>query len=478
MSLLGGLGGGFRDLGITFGLLDALDDTDGNGLSHVTDGESTKRLVVGESLDAHWLGWDQSDHGGISGLDHLGVLFQNLTRSTIDLLLHLGELAGNVSGVAIQHWLVSSVDLSRVVQDDDLGEERFGFLGGIVLAVGGDHSSFDVLDGDVLDVESNIVSGDGLLNGSVMHFDGFYFSGDSSWGEGDDHTGLDDSGLDTSHGNSSNTSDLVDILKGKSESFVLWSFRLCDGVHGFEKGLSGVFSVFSFDIPSLVPGHVGRWLDHVVTVPSGDGDEGNSLGVVSNFLDVRFNFFLDFSESRLGVWWLGVVDFVDTNDHLFDTQGVRQQSVFSGLSVLGDTGLEFTSGRGDDQNGAIGLRGSGDHVLDEITMSGGINNGDVVLLGREVHQLDVDGDTSFTLGLQFVQNPGVLEGTFSHFLGLLLELFDGSFVDTSAFVDHVSGGRGFAGVDMTDDNNVDVELVLAFGTSFFFGTHFDLFLFC
>ena len=104
-----------------------------------------------------------------------------------------------------------------------LGEERFGFLGGIVLAVRGDHSSFDVLDGDVLDVESNIVSGDGFIDGSVMHFDGFYFSGDSSWGEGDDHTGLDASGLDTSHWNSSNTSDLVDVLKlkGKSESFVL-----------------------------------------------------------------------------------------------------------------------------------------------------------------------------------------------------------------------------------------------------------------
>ena len=120
MSLLGGLGGGFCDLSITIGLIDGLDDTDSNGLSHVTDGESTKRLVVGESLDAHGLGWDQSDHGGISGLHHLGGLFQNLTRSTIDLLLQLGELAGNVSGVAIQHWLVSSVDLSRVVQDDDL----------------------------------------------------------------------------------------------------------------------------------------------------------------------------------------------------------------------------------------------------------------------------------------------------------------------------------------------------------------------
>ena len=32
----------------------------------------------------------------------------------------------------------------------------------------------------------------------------------------------------------------------------------------------------------LVPGHVGGSLNHVVAVPSGDGDEGNSGGVVAN----------------------------------------------------------------------------------------------------------------------------------------------------------------------------------------------------
>lgn len=33
-----------------------LDDTDSDGLSHVTDGESTKRRVVGEGLNAKRLG--------------------------------------------------------------------------------------------------------------------------------------------------------------------------------------------------------------------------------------------------------------------------------------------------------------------------------------------------------------------------------------------------------------------------------------
>ena len=60
------------------------------------------------------------------------------------------------------------------------------------------------------------------------------------------------------------------------------------------------------------------------------------------------------------------------------------------------------------------LGGTSNHVLDEITMSGGIDDGDVELSGLELPQSNIDGDTTFTLGLEFVQNPGVLEGAFAH----------------------------------------------------------------
>ena len=49
------LGGGFGDLTGGLSLFDTLDDTNGNGLSHVTDGESTEWWVLGEGFDAHWL---------------------------------------------------------------------------------------------------------------------------------------------------------------------------------------------------------------------------------------------------------------------------------------------------------------------------------------------------------------------------------------------------------------------------------------
>ena len=65
----------------------------------------------------------------------------------------------------------------------------------------------------------------------------------------------------------------------------------------------------------------------------------------------------------------------------------------------------------------------------------------------ELPQGNVDGDTAFSLGLQFVQHPCVLEGSLAHFLCFLLELLDGSLVNSTALVDQMTGGGRLAGVD-------------------------------
>ena len=107
------------------------------------------------------------------------------------------------------------------------------------------------------------------------------------------------------------------------------------------------------------------------------------------------------------------------------------------------------------------LRCTSDHVLDEVTMSGGINDGDIVLGSLELPESDIDGDTSLTLGLELVKNPSVLESTLTHLVGLLLELLDGSLVDTTALVDQVTGRGGLAGVDVTNDDQTDVLLIFS-----------------
>merc|ERR1711976_596623 len=463
--LLVGLHGGLGNLSTgTIALLDGLDDSDGNGLSHISDGESSKWGVVGEWLDAHWLGWQHLDDGGVTRLDLGWVVLNLLTRSSIDLLDHLVESASDVRGVAIENWGVTLLDFTWVVQDDDLSVEALALGGWVVLAVGAHITSSDVLDGDVLDVEADVVAWYTLWDLGVVHFDGLDLSGDVGWREFDDHTGLDDTGLDSTDWHSSNTTDLVDVLEWESESLVGWSDWLVDGVERLEEGLTSLLAAgLGLLVPALVPRHVGGCLDHVVSVPARNRHKSNGLRVVTDLLDVVADLLHDLLVSVLRVLWLGVVHLVDADDELLDTKGEGEKSVLSGLTVLGDTGLELTDTGGDDEHGAIGLRGTGNHVLDEITVAWGVDDGDLVLVGLELPEGDIDGDTSLSLGLQLVQHPSVLEGAFAHLGGFLLELLDGSLVDTTAFVDQVTGGGGLTGVDVADDDNVDVCFCLSHG---------------
>lgn len=369
---LGGLLGSLGDLaGTLVGLDDRLDDTDSDGLTHVTDGETTERGVLSESLNAHGLGGNHLDDSGITRLDELGAGLGRLSGTAVNLLEELSELASNVGSVAVKNGSVTSTDLTGVVKDDDLGVEGLGTLGGVVLGVTGNVATTDLLDGDVLDVEADVVTRDTLSKLLVVHLDGLDLSGHTSGGEGDDHTGLDDTGLNTTDRDRANTANLVDILEGKTEGLVGGTDGVVDGVNGLEKGLASGLGL-GLLLPALVPGAVGGGVNHVVTVETGDGHEGNVLGVVADLLDEGGGLLDDLLETVLGP--LGGVHLVDGDDELLDTEGVGKQGVLTSLSILGDTGLELTSTGGNDENGAVSLRGTSDHVLDEITVTGGVDD--------------------------------------------------------------------------------------------------------
>jgi len=457
VGLLCGLGlASFDDLGSG-----GLDDTNSDGLPHVTDSKSSKWRIVSEGFNTHGLAWGQEDDGGISRLDELGVVLGRFTSTTINLLLDLSKLASNVSCVAIEDRAVTIADLTRVVKNNDLSSEVSDSRGWLVLGVRGDVASLDVLDRDVLDVEANVVSRDSLRERLVVHLDRLNLSGQLVGGEGDDDTRLDDTSLNTTHGHCSNTSNFVDILEGQPEGLVSGSGGGNDGVEGLEESGSVGLALLTLNIPSLVPVHVSGGVDHVVAMPSRDGHEGHSGGIVSDLLDEASNLFLDLLEPSLGVWRLSGVHLVDSDNQLLDTKCVGEQSVLSGLTVLGDTGLELTSTGGNDEHTTISLRCSCDHVLDEVTMSRSINDCDVVFGSLELPEGNVDGDTTLTLGLQFVHDPRILEGTLSGLLGFLLELLNGSFVDSTALVDQVTGSGRLSRVDVADDDNVNMCLFLS-----------------
>merc|ERR1719273_2350050 len=232
VGLLGGLGG------LAGNLLGGggLDDTDSNSLPHVPNGEPSKGRVVGEGLHAHGLAGEQLHDGSVSRLNELGRILSGLAGTPVNLLKDLGELASNVGGVAVEHWRVAVGHLAGVVQHDDLGGEVGDASGGLVLGVGGDVASLDVLDRHVLDVEANVVAGHSLGQRLVVHLDGLDLSGEVDRGEGDNHAGLDHSSLHTTDGHCANASNFVDILEGQPEGLVGGPAGGNDGVKSLKKG--------------------------------------------------------------------------------------------------------------------------------------------------------------------------------------------------------------------------------------------------
>ncbi len=149
-------------------------------------------------------------------------------------------------------------------------------------------------------------------------------------------------------------------------------------------------------------------------MPARDGDEGHGSRVVADLLDEVADLLLDLLEASLAVGGLSGVHLVDSHDELLHAKGVGEEGVLASLAVLGNASLELTSTGSDDEHAAVGLGGASDHVLDEITMTRGINDGDVVLGSLELPEGDIDGDTTLTLGLELVEHPGVLERALAH----------------------------------------------------------------
>lgn len=378
---------------------------------------------------------------------NLGFFFLRLTSSSVDLIVDSFELTSNVSSVAIQNGGVTSLDLTGVIHDDNLRVERSSFFSGVVLGIGSDITSSDILDGDTLNVETDVVTRDGFGELFVMHFDGLAFSDDLVGGELNGHTGLDDTSFNSTDGDCTDTTDLVDVLEGKSEGFVDGSLGSFEGIESFNED------------GSLVPGGVGGSFQHVVTIETRNGDEGDGVGLVTNLLQVVGQFLLDFVVSFFREVDGLFVHLVEADDHLLDTQSERQKSVFSGLTILGDTSFEFTLGGSNHKNSNISLGGTSNHILDEISVTGSINNGEVVFSGFELPEGNIDGNTSFSFSFKLVQNPSVLERTLTLFSGFLFELFDDSLIDTTALVDQVTGSGRFTRIDVTDNDQVNVNLI-------------------
>jgi len=82
----------------------------------------------------------------LSGLDELGEFFKDLTSSSVNGRKNFFEFDGNVGSVAIQYGAISVLDLSWMVQDNNLSQEVLTFSCRVVLGVRAYITSFNVLD--------------------------------------------------------------------------------------------------------------------------------------------------------------------------------------------------------------------------------------------------------------------------------------------------------------------------------------------
>ena len=112
----------------------------------------------------------------------------------------------------------------------------------------------------VLDVETDVVTGDTLLELLVVHLDGLDFSGHVGRSEGDDHAGLDDTSLNTTDGHRTDTANLVNILERKTEGLVGGTDGGLDGIDGIEEGLALDDTSLGLLGPALVPRHAANFI--------------------------------------------------------------------------------------------------------------------------------------------------------------------------------------------------------------------------
>ena len=208
---------------------------------------------------------------------------------------------------------------------------------------------------------------------------------------------------------------------------------------------------------SAVPGAVRGLLEDVVAVEAGRGDEGDAVELTAEarHLEEVGHLGLGGVVLLFGPVDTGDVHLVDVDDDFLHTEHASQERVFLGL------GVDTVVGRAERHSG-VGLGGAGDHVLHEVTVTGSVDDGPVVLGGEELLVRDVDGDSTLALFLEAVHHVGETETGLALLSGELLVLLDDVSFNVTGVKKETTNGRRLSVVDVTNENDVTVRLALVF----------------
>uniref|UniRef100_A0AC11D8R5 Uncharacterized protein n=1 Tax=Ovis aries TaxID=9940 RepID=A0AC11D8R5_SHEEP len=172
-----------------------------------------------------------------------------------------------------------------MVQNNHLSCEASSFHEWIIFAVTSHIATTDIFDRHILDIEAHIVPRKGFTQCFMVHFYRLHFSCYTDWSKGDHHARFENISLHTTHRDSTNTTNFIDILERQTQGFVSWASWWQDAIQSFKQGGSTGIAILKGDFPSLEPWHISTWLQHVVTIPARNWHKCYCVGVAANFLN-------------------------------------------------------------------------------------------------------------------------------------------------------------------------------------------------
>src|SRR5699024_133161 len=387
--------------------LEDLGDLAGaDGAAALADGEA-QALVHGDrldELDAHL--------GVVARHDHLGALRE-------------GHDAGHVRGTEVELRTVV-VEERRVTATLVLGQDvRLALEAGVrrVRArLDDDLAALDVLALEATDQQTDVVAGLAVVEQLTEHLDardgglgGLVLDAD----ELDILVHVDLATLDTARDDGAAAGDREDVLDRHEEGLVRLTLRVRDG------RVAGLHEVDDGVDPLLLA---------LERLERRDGDDRGLLVEVLRSQQLP-HLHLDELEDLLVV---DHVALVQRDEDVRDADLAREQHVLAGLRHRAVGGRH-------DEDRAVHLGGTGDHVLDVVGVPRGVDVRVVALVRLVLDVGDVDRDaTSLLLRrlVDLVEREGVVELG----IGFRQNLGDGR------------GGGGLAVVDVTDGANVYVRL--------------------
>src|SRR4051812_30812475 len=342
-------------------LVDLDDATGADGPATLTDGEP-EALLHGDGLDQL-----HRHLGVVAGHDHLGAGRQRHdARHVRRPEVELGTVV--VEERRVTATLVLREDVDRTLEVGVRGD-RAGLHDDLaalhVLALDAAEEQTDVVTGLALveQLAEHLDAGDGRLRRTLADTDDLDLLGD-----------LDDATLDAAGDDRTATGDGEDVLDGHEERLVDLTLGLGD------RGVDRVHELHELVAPLLVA---------LERLQRGDADHGDVVARELVLAEQLADLELDELQDLLVVDHVGLVE---GHDDVGDADLAGQENVLLGLR-------HRAVGRGDHQDRAVHLGGSGDHVLDVVGVPGAVDVRVVAVLRLVLDVRDGDRDaTSLLLG--------------------------------------------------------------------------------